>query len=433
MKKWLCLNLLLFNAIFLNAQIITTFAGNGSLLNSGDGGQATSAGIDYPAGCVFGKDGSFYLSTGLNGKTIRRINSSGVITKVAGTGLGGYSGDGGPATSAKFSNPQMLAQDTLGNIYFSDAQENVIRKIDVLTGIISTVAGTGVASYGGDGGPATSAQLDNPNGICFDKWNNLYIADYGNARVRKVNTMGIISTFAGTGINGYNGDGGKADTSMLRGVLDVCTDTTGNVYIADEANFRIRKVDLLGFIYTIAGNGGSAYSGDGGPATSAQITPHIIDCDKLGRIFATDIYVDRIRMIDPYGVIYTIVGTTSGFSGDGGPATAAQLNNVGDVTIDTCGNIYIGDVTNHRFRKITFYPSCGYPSLGIDKNFIQEVSIFPNPVNDVLYIENAQLNGDYKLCNMFGAVMQQGMLPNSNNTIPLGLLPPGMYFTANCR
>lgn len=284
----------------------------------------------------------------------------------------------------------------------SDAYAHVIRKIDVSTGFISTFVGTGVAAYGGDGGPATAAQLNDPNGICFDKWGNLYVADYMNARIRKINTSGIISTVAGTGINGYNGDGGLADTSMIRGALDVCTDTIGNLYIADEANMRIRKVDLAGIIYTYAGSGGAAYTGDGGPATAAEITPHLIASDSYGNIYFADIYTDRARRINSLGIIHTIAGTTSGFGGDGGPATAAQFNNIGDLTSDSCGNLYVGDVANQRFRKITFNTSCN-PTLETKQTKPTiKISLYPNPAATALTISAAGEVKEVSVWDVFG-------------------------------
>ncbi len=202
--------------LLLKAQIITSVIGNGTATNTGDGGSATAAGIYYPCGGVFDKFGNFYFGEGIGGYRVRKISFSGIVSTYAGTGFSGYSGDGGPATLAKLKNPQAVTVDTAGNLFIADAYDARIRRVDAISGIISTVAGTGVSGYNGDGIAATSAQLAAPIDLCFDRMGNLYIADYGTGcRVRRIDASGIINTFAGTGYPIYGGDGGLADTTSI--------------------------------------------------------------------------------------------------------------------------------------------------------------------------------------------------------------------------
>ena len=217
--------------------------------------------------------GNLYIADTGNNR-IRKVSATGIITTVAGNGSAGYSGDGGPATSAQLDGPEGVAVDGSGNLYIADTCNNRIRKVSA-TGIITTVAGNGSAGYSGDGGPATSAQLSLPAGVAVDGSGNLYIADSGNNRIRKVSATGIITTVAGNGSPGYSGDGGPATSAQLNQPAGVAVDASGNLYIADSSNNRIRKVSATGIITTVAGNGFDGYSGDGGPATSAatQLAP----------------------------------------------------------------------------------------------------------------------------------------------------------------
>jgi sugar lactone lactonase YvrE len=351
---------LVFSCGMAGAQNISTFAGMGigSGGFSGDGGLATAAHIGGPTEGAFDKSGNFYFSI-RTGHRVRKISPSGIITTVAGTGGAGYNGDGIIATSAQLNNPVDVAVDTFGNLYIADKDNQRIRKIDAISGIITTHVGTGSAGFSGDGGPATSALLYNPNSICFDCFNNLFIADVYNHRIRKVNTSGIISTVAGNGVYGYSSDGGPADTTMLNFPWGIASDSLGNLYIADNGNYRIRKVSMsTGIISTIAGNGVGSYNGEGLSATSAQFVPYSIAFDNSGNLYIADKANQRARVLTPGGVINTVAGTgVSGFSGDGGLATLAQLYNPESVAVDACGNLYISDLQNQRIRKVTFNPS----------------------------------------------------------------------------
>ena len=425
--------ILLLLPVFAEGQIITTVAGNGSTGHSGDGGPATSAGIAYNGYGVFDKYGNYYFAEETNGDRICKIDTAGIITTIAGMGGHYYSGDSGLATAANLFAPVSIAFDSIGNIYIDEVNDGRIRKIDIATGIITTYAGNGTMGYGGDGGPATSAMLYAPQDICLDKKGNLYIADYYNNRVRKVNTSGIITTFAGNGISGSSGDGGLADTARVE-AMGIGIDDTGNIYIADASFGRLRKVDTFGFISTIAGTGVVGNNGDGGPALSAQIEATFVRVDKSGNIYLTTAYlVETIRKIDVSGIITTIAGNgTAGFSGDGGPATAAELNNPNSLTIDNCGNIYIADDYNHRIRKVTFDTSCG-PKNSLDVISIpptQNLTIFPNPATTSLTISGNEAIEDVVIVNVMGQVaVRETVRRNSASVnIDVSRLPGGVYF-----
>lgn len=278
------------------------------------------------------------------------------ISTYAGTGVAGFSGDGGVATSARLRRPQGVVMDNAGNLYIADKSNHRVRRVSSL-GTISTIAGTGTAGFLGDGGLATAARLNAPCDVCLDGLNNLYISDQNNRRIRKVDlSTGIISTIAGTGTAGYNGDGILATTARLNNPYGVEADSIGNVYVGDLANHRIRLINKsTGLISTIAGTGVAGFSGDGGVATAAQIrNPSGLAFDKNGNLLFADFTNNRIRKINlSTGIITTVVGTgTAGFSGDGGAPTAANLNGPINVCVDANDRIYIADENNHRIRYV---------------------------------------------------------------------------------
>jgi len=327
--------------------VVTLIAGTSRLGYSGDGGAATLAQLNGPNGVAVDSAGNVFVADGGNWR-VRKI-SNGVITTVVGNGTYGSSGDGGSATSAQLELPNGLAIDGLGNLFIADFSANRIRK--VANGIITTVAGNGTAGFSGDGGSGASAELSQPQFVAVDPSNNLYIADTGNNRVRKVSAGGIISTLAGVGTAGYSGDGGPAANAQLQGPQGVAVDQAGNVFIADSNNYRIRKVSPAGVISTVVGNGGNGTTGDGGPATSASINGSAgISVDTTGNIFLASYYSSTIREISN-GVINTVAGTGALFSGDNGAAPSAQLGNPGGVAVDKSGNLFIAD-GNSRVRKV---------------------------------------------------------------------------------
>jgi len=329
--------------------VISTVAGNGTQGIGGDG-PATSAQFNlynsgYPNGVAVDSAGNVYVVDSGN-KRIRKI-SNGVISTVAGNGVTGFSGDNGPATSAELNEPEGLAADSAGNLYIADWQNNRIRMVS--NGVISTVVGTGTRGFSGDGGPAISAQLAYPQSVALDSAGNLYIADTANSRIRKVSN-GVITTVAGDGTFGFSGDNGPATSAQLNGPVCVAVDSAGNLYIADQPNQRIRKVSN-GLITTVVGGGASI--GDNGPATNAQFAPSGIAVDIAGNLYIADWEQNRIRKVTN-GVIATVAGNgTQGFSGDNGPATSAQLNQPAGVAVDSAGNLYIADEGNNRIRKVT--------------------------------------------------------------------------------
>lgn len=331
--------------------MITTFAGMGGEGNSGDGGPAVSAGLHWPSAVAVDGSSNVYISDSEN-HSIRKVDASGTITTIAGTGTQGYAGDGGPAIAAQLFSPWGLTLDSSGNLYFSDRYNNSIRKVDH-AGIITSLAGQVKAGFGGDNGPAASAQLYKPSGVAVNSASELYISDSGNQRIRKVDASGTIATVAGSGEAGYNGDEIPATFSIIYNPVDVVVDGEGNFLIADQDNHRIRKVDIYGVITTVAGTGVAGFSGDGGAATAAQInSPTDLALDTDGNLYIADRYNHRIRKVDRSGIITTVAGAGPGFNGDGGPATSALLRSPSGVAVDGAGNIFIADVWNSRIRKV---------------------------------------------------------------------------------
>lgn len=282
--------------------LYSTIAGNHVAGYSGDGGLATTAQLNKPSAIVCDENGNLYITDGEN-SVIRKINSSGIITTIAGNGTRGYSGDGGPTLSAELDlvNFMGIAIDKAGNLFISHPNKNVVRKVSA-TGIITTIAGNGSPGYFGDGGLATAAQLDQPAGLTVDKTGNVYIATSSSSVIRKVNISGIISTVAGTGSPGYSGDGGLATTAQLGFLspLGLGVDVCDNIYVADYSNFVIRQIATSGIITTIAGNHTNGVSGNGGLPTSAQLWfPTGVAADMIGNIYIIDTYNNSIRKITP--------------------------------------------------------------------------------------------------------------------------------------
>ena len=348
----LSLGLLATAAVLAAGGDISTVAGTGTQGFSGDGGPATSAKFNRPIGIAVDSSGNLFIAD-RNNERVRKVDTSGNISTVAGNGTNGFSGDGGPATTARLNLPRDVAVDSSGNLFIADRSNHRVRKVDT-SGDISTVAGDGTNGFSGDGGQATSTQLNFPNGVTVDSSGNLFIADQANHRIRKVDTSGIIITVAGTSTSGFLGDGVAATSTALNQPSDVAVDSSGNLFIADEFNHRIRKVDISGIITTVAGNGTQGFSGDGGPATSAKLdTPTGVAVDASGNIFFADSSNHRIRKVDTSGIITTVAGDgTQGFSGDGGSATSAQLDFANDVAVDSSGNLFITDINNERVRKV---------------------------------------------------------------------------------
>jgi hypothetical protein len=348
--------------------LITTVAGTGTYFGySGDGGAATSAWLYYPEAVAVDAAGDQYIADSAN-SVVREVNAvTGTISTVAGNGNSGYSGDGGPATSATLSYLSAVALDAAGNLYITDPNNCVIREVTAATGVITTVAGNGTQGDSGDGGPATGAQLGVPNGVALDAAGNLYIADSFYPVIREVNAVtGVISTVAGNGATGYMGDGGAAISAELNWPTGIALDAAGNLYIADTNNSVIREVNLAtGVITTVAGNGTPGYNGDGGPATSAELSnPQGVVVDAAGNLYLTDEGNGVVREVEAAtGTINTIAGNgSSAYFGDGGPATSAAFNAPAGIALDAAGNQYLADGGNSVIREVSISGALNLPT-----------------------------------------------------------------------
>ncbi len=415
------------------AQIIRTIAGIDTANYSGDGGHANAAALNHPDVVKFDHSGNMYIADE-HTHVIRKINASGIITTIAGTGVAGYSGDGGPATNAALSRPVDIVFDASGNMFIAEYGNCVIRKIKP-NGIITTIAGTGANGNTGDNGPATAAQLHNPIGLVFDKKKNLYFSSNGDWIIRKIDTAGIISVFAGNNMSGNTGDNGPATSARIGLTGYLAFGDSGALYIPDYANHVIRKVDTLGIIRKVAGTGSMGSSGDGGPATAAAInSPYAILFDTGRNMYISDAFNYLIRKIDTFGVITTIAGTgMNGFSGDGGPATAAQFDaDVNCSAIDAAGNLYIADPNNNRIRRIV------YNNVGVNEvnSGRCNVSIYPNPAHNTITISTNDKIESVVVVNLIGLEVASPrpspgcFVPRNDREVLLEIsfLPSGVYF-----
>ena len=372
---------------FAQPGIISTVAGSGSGTYGGDGGAALKAGLPSPTGLAIDNSGNLYiLETGIG--RVRKVSASGTITTYAGNGASGFSGDGGAATSAQLFPGHGIAIDSGGNLYIADLYNNRVRKVDP-SGIITTFAGTGTANsigqggYSGDGGPATSAMLNLPDAVAVDAAGNLYIADSSNYRIRRVDkNSGVITTVAVDGSVPPNkqtaNDGGIATQVPIQQPSSVTVDSAGNLYFSDGA--RVQKVDTSGIIRTVAGNGTLGDTGDGGPAISAEVKSVVaLAADSAGNLYISET-TNRVRKVDASGIITTVAGNgTRGNTGDGGPAISAQLTNPQGVAADSAGNFYIADSGANVVRKVNAPAASAAPTISLVSNaFGGSLTIAPN-------------------------------------------------------
>lgn len=357
MRSILIIYLLLYN-ICIHAQIITTVAGNGSLFASGDGGPATAAAIHGPTTILIHTNENLFLVS--HGEYIRKVDTYGIINIYAGGGIGG---DGSLATAASLASLRGgLAEDSLGNIYFTTS--NQIRKINTAN-IINTIAGSTLPGYSGDGGLASGARFALPGFLTFDRHGNMYVSTV--RCIRKISTSGIVSTIVGDSTTtGYSGDGGPATAALIYGGPSIAIDPFDNIFFTDGGNHRIRKIDTAGIITTYAGTGISGFAGDGGSASLAAFNlPHGLAFDPWGNLIIVDKGNNRIRMIDPSGITTTIAGTgVPDFTGDGGPATAATLHGPECLSISKAGDIYFSEWGNRRIRRISTFNRAPYFAQG---------------------------------------------------------------------
>lgn len=393
----------------------------------GDGGSAINASLNGTYSVALDGKGNFYITDGYHNR-IRKVDAAGIITTIAGTGVQGYNGDSISATTAQIYRPVGIICDHSGNLYFADAYNNRVRKIDT-AGIITTVAGNGGSAYNGDSIMATSAAVYDPHYMTFDRNGNLYITDLGNHRIRKVNTSGIITTIAGTGVAGYTGDNGPADIAEINDPSGIALDDTGNIYFADYLENVVRKIDTAGIITTFAGGGTIGHIGDGGPADSAVLgAPAGLTIDTNGNIYIAEIDGERIRKVTmASGIITTVAGDgTFGFSGDDGAATNAELSNPTGVVVDNNGNMYIADFSNDRIRYVT-------AALRVVQlnNAIESLSVYPNPSYSIFMLtvnSNIQEQLQIIIVNIMGEKIKQ-LTASTNESITIKLdQPSGIYY-----
>ncbi len=426
MKRWapICF-ILFFNFTLKNkAQNIYTYAGTGGNGNTGDGGPATSAQIGGVVSVAVDGLGNVYLCDALNGR-IRKIDINGIISTFAGGGVSVSEGIAATATYIYF--PLGITVDGAGNVYFIETSNNQVRKINT-SGIITTVAGAATTSGGfsGDGGPAISATLNHPYDLAIDATGNIYIADQNNNRIRMVNTSGIINTIAGyTFAPGFSGDGGPATSAGLSSPKGVDVDASGNVYIADYNNYRIRKINTSGIISSIAGTGTNASTGDGNMGIASDIlSPINVKSDNLGNIYITE-STTKIRQINSTGIITTVAGTTNGYSGDGGPATVAQIAPY-CVGFDSNNNMYIADGLNYRVR-IVCNNSCVNGLNELDKNMI--LNIYPNPSSGKLKLLSQNLKDiEHCIIKITDVLGREVLVSTYNDELDMTLFEKGVYF-----
>lgn len=409
------------------AQTVSTFAGTGVAGYNGDSMAATSAKLYGPYGVALDGAGNTYIIDQDN-QRIRMVNSAGIITTIAGNGTAGFSGDSSLAIDAQLNSPTAIAAAN-GNIYIADMGNNRIRKINA-SGIITTIAGTGALGYNGDNIPATSAKLNGPTGVAVDKTGNVYIADRTNQRVRKVDTSGMITTVAGTGAAEYNGDTWPSATqASLWNPTAVTLDSKGNLYIADQWSNRIRKVDTFNKISTVAGNGFEGYCPDGLLATSMSLfEPNAVAVDSLGNIYISDeknYRILRVNYNDNFA--FRVAGTgVSGNNGDSGLAKNVDIGDCRGLAVDNGGNVYFADWSNNRVSRVS---STVYVSP-LNEN-ISGVNIYPNPNSGsftVDIVSGSSESAHLTIVNVMGQTVKE-INTDTNKQVLVNLdIVPGVYF-----
>ncbi len=418
----------------LHAQVIITVSGITTEGYEGDGGLASHCQMHWPEAIALNDSNNIFIADADN-NVIREIDGSGKIRTVvgsgfeSGTGEGGYGGDGGPASAARLNYPSGVAFDPAGNMYIADRRNSRIRMVNP-AGVISTFAGNGTVGYTGDGAAASAAQLDSPTRVACDPSGNVYIADAGNNVIRMVTAAtGNIATIAGNGTAGFGGDGGAATMGILNGAQDMAIDPTGIIYIADYKNSRIRKVDLTGNISTFAGIAYPGYSGDSGMATNANLfEPTGIATDAAGNVYFSDFANARIRKIDAVtNIITTFAGDgIQGYGGDNGPAKAAKIYFPQGLAINSAGGVYICDKGNNRLR----YASTTLATPATTASFVG-LNVFPNPGDGqfTLHISSASDEKVQLILNNLAGQKVKEISANTNQNTILDLNePPGVYF-----
>ena len=411
----------------LSAQVINTYAGSGIGGYAGDNGPAWLAAFNRCSGVAVDGAGNVYVAD-KNNNVVRKINNLGIITTFAGNDTAGYGGDGGPANMAMLNSPCAVTTDAAGNVYIADAGNNVIRIVDVAGGI-NTYAGNDTAGYTGDGFSADQASLSSPQGIAMGGSGNLYIADAMNHVIRMVDAGGIISTVAGSGTFGFSGDGGAPTDAQLSNPSGVALDPAGNLYIADINNHVVRKVIAdSGIIRTFAGNHTSGFAGDGGNATAAQLSfPSSVSIDNAGSVYITDQGNNTVRRVDALGMISRFAGNrTNGYTGDGWWAADAELNSPSCVLADGSGKIYIADNGNNVIRLVTPGIAGVTPVAGATG-----IKVFPNPSTGTFTLQLPQTGKEatVSVLDVAGNVVAAKVIEAStqSTTMSLNIIPAGNY------
>lgn len=417
-----------FSTLAAELNYIRTLAGTGVKGFSGDGFDATEAQLSSPVDLAVDRAGNIYIADASNNRIRKLTLSTGIISTVAGTGGKVYNGDNIDATAAAINGPEGVGVDGVGNIYITDTENHRIRKVTASTGKITTIAGTGFQGFSIDGTNATLANLQRPSSVAVDAAGNIYIADTRNYRIRKVSaSTGIISTVAGTGTAGFTGDGGLATNATLYNPLAVATDKDGNIYIADTLNHCIRKVTAsTGIITTIAGRGTRGFNGDNIDAQTALLRdPKGVSVDSLGNVYIADSNNYRIRkVLASTGKIVTVAGTgTMGFSGDGVNATSAKLNYVAGIVVDAANNFYIADTNNHRVRSLTGASRTSSPTAA--PNTEPTLSPSSAPISDSTPSPSFAPSTDSTPSTSFEPSMDSTPAPSIDVTTPPILAPSG--------
>ena len=419
------------------------FAGNGVMGYGGDGGFATQAALNTITGFAGDPSGNIYISDKGN-DNVRKVNTAGIISTYAGNQVQGYSGDGGGATLASLNNNFEIALDAAGNLYINDKANNRIRKVTP-GGIISTVAGTGIYGNTGDGGAATAANIY-VSSMAIDPLGNIYISNKTDHIIRKINTSGIITTIAGNGVAGFSGDGGLATAATLNAPANIAIDAAGNLFIADLDNYRIRKIDPSGVISTYVGNGTSGYSGDGGMATSAQIcksfdfnsfgdgVPMPMAFNAANELYfvngtnSVDNYV-TLRKVNSAGIIST-ARDSSYFAMGGSGTYVASLN---AIFIDANNSFYfcpsaaicIGFIDPGTLYKMLLPADTTTDVASVDK--INSMKLYPNPSNGNFTVETQPEDQNLYIYDVTGRLVFDQNLRNTKTHIDINTLSQGIY------